>query len=169
MVIWNRHSTAAIEDEENVVAQGRDEDMKDQRALGEAILSTKSDAIVAADNHGIIYFWNPGAERIFGYASAEAVGQSLDIIIPERLRKRHWDGYSHVMSGGGSRYESGDVLAVPAIKSDGRRISIEFTIVSLRDGAGNLTGLAAIMRDVTQRFEEMRALKERLTGTNHRS
>jgi len=145
---------------------GRDEGMKDdQRALGEAILSTKSDAIVAADKHGIIYFWNPGAERIFGYASAEAVGQSLDIIIPERLRKRHWDGYSRVMRGGQSRYESGDVLAVPAIKNDGSRISIEFTIVSLRDGAGNLTGLAAVMRDVTKRFEEMRALKQKLTGT----
>jgi PAS domain S-box-containing protein len=136
-----------------------------RRAVGEAILSTSADAIVVADKDGIIYFWNPGAERIFGYASAEAVGQSLDIIIPERLRQRHWDGYSRVMRGGRSRYESGDVLAVPAIKRDGTRISIEFTIVSLRDGAGTLTGLAAIMRDVTKRFEEMRALKQKLAGT----
>lgn len=136
-----------------------------RRAVGEAVLSTSADAIVAADKDGIIYFWNPGAERMFGYASGEAVGQSLDIIIPERLRQRHWDGYSRVMRGGRSRYESGDVLAVPAIKRDGTRISIEFTIVSLRDGAGTLTGLAAIMRDVTKRFEEMRALKQKLAGT----
>jgi PAS domain S-box-containing protein len=149
-----------------VVAQRGDENVEDsRRAVGEAVLSTSADAIVAADKDGIIYFWNPGAERMFGYASGEAVGQSLDIIIPERLRQRHWDGYSRVMRGGRSRYESGDVLAVPAIKRDGTRISIEFTIVSLRDGAGTLTGLAAIMRDVTKRFEEMRALKQKLAGT----
>jgi PAS domain S-box-containing protein len=133
-----------------------------ERALAETILSTNSDAIVAADKDGIIFFWNPGAERIFGYPGADAVGQSLDIIIPERLRKRHWDGYSRVMKGGASRYDKGDVLAVPAIRNDGTQISIEFTIVPLRDGDGNLTGLAAIMRDVTRRFEEMQALKRKL-------
>jgi PAS domain S-box-containing protein len=137
----------------------------DQRLLGEAILSTSSDAIVAANESGIIVFWNPGAERVFGYASAEAVGQSLDIIIPEQLRKRHWDGYSRVMQGGASRYDAGDVLAVPAIKRDGTRISVEFTIVPLRDGAGKVTGLAAIMRDVTKRFEEMRDLRRRAAET----
>ena len=111
---------------------------------------------------GIIRFWNPGAERIFGYRSADAIGQSLDIIIPERLRKRHWDGYRRVIKTGESRYGEGDVLAVPGIKKDGAGVSIEFTIVPLRDGAGELTGLAAIMRDVTKRFEEMRALKQKL-------
>jgi PAS domain S-box-containing protein len=131
-------------------------------ALGGAILSTNSDAIVAADTEGIIRFWNPGAERIFGYRSADAIGQSLDIIIPERLRKRHWDGYRRVIKTGESRYGEGDVLAVPGIKKDGAGVSIEFTIVPLRDGAGELTGLAAIMRDVTKRFEEMRALKQKL-------
>jgi PAS domain S-box-containing protein len=103
-----------------------------------------------------------GAERIFGYASADAIGRSLDIIIPERLRKRHWDGYRHVIASGESRYGEGDILAVPGMKQDGTRVTIEFTIVPLRDGAGALTGLAAIMRDVTERFEEMRALKQKL-------
>jgi len=131
-------------------------------ALGGAILSTNSDAIVAADTEGIIRFWNPGAERIFGYRSADAIGQSLDIIIPERLRKRHWDGYRRVIKTGESRYGEGDVLAVPGIKQDGAGVSIEFTIVLLRDEAGELTGLAAIMRDVTKRFEETRALKQKL-------
>ena len=130
--------------------------------LAQAVLTTSSDAIVAADKDGIVVFWNPGAERIFGHASAEAVGRSLDIIIPERLRARHWEGYRRVMQGGESRYGHGDVLAVPAIRKDGVQISIEFTIVPLRDAAGTLIGLAAIMRDVTARFEETRALKRRL-------
>ena len=81
--------------------------------LTDAILSTVSDAIVAADEDGVVRFWNPGAERIFGYASAEAVGQTLDIIIPERQRARHWAGYRQVMATGESRYGRGDVLAVP--------------------------------------------------------
>jgi hypothetical protein len=82
-----------------------------------------------------------------------------------RLRKRHWEGYHHVIKSGESRYGHGDILAVPGIKEDGAGISIEFTIVPLRDGAGELTGLAAIMRDVTKRFEEMRALKQKLAET----
>ena len=132
------------------------------RALAAAVLSTNSDAIVAADREGTIVFWNRGAERIFGYASGDAVGRSLDIIIPERLRKRHWDGYRHVINGGESRYGQGDLLSVPAIRKDGAVVSIEFTIVPLRDEAGRMIGLAAIMRDVTKRFEEMRALRQKL-------
>jgi PAS domain S-box-containing protein len=130
--------------------------------LANAVLSTLSDAIVAADREGTIVFWNPGAERIFGYASAAALGQSLDIIIPERLRKRHWEGYHQVMKSGESRYGHGDILAVPGVKKDGTAISVEFTIVSLRDETSKLIGLAAIMRDVTKRFEDMRALKQKL-------
>ena len=132
------------------------------QALGEAILSAKSYAIVAADKTGAIVFWNPGAERIFGYASAEALGQSLDIIIPTRLRKRHWDGYRRVMKTGESRYGHGDILAVPAIKKNGMGLSIEFSIVPLRNESGELVGLIAIIRDVTKRFEEIRALKQKL-------
>jgi PAS domain S-box-containing protein len=130
--------------------------------LAQAVLSTHSDAIIAADKEGIIRFWNPGAERIFGYESGAAIGQSLDIIIPERLRKRHWDGYRQVIESGESRYGQGDILAVPGIRKDGSGISLEFTIVPLRAGSGELAGLAAIMRDVTKRFEEVRALKQRL-------
>jgi PAS domain S-box-containing protein len=139
-----------------------EEVMDTRRAVGEAILSATSDAIIAADKDGRIVLWNPGAERIFGYRGWEAVGRSLDIIIPERLRKPHWEGYARVINDGRSRYDSGEVLAVPAVTNDGRRISIEFTIVPLRDEAGLLTGLAAIIRDVTKRFEEMRVLKQSL-------
>jgi len=130
--------------------------------IAKAVLSTSADAIIAADKEGIIVFWNPGAERIFGYESAVAVGQSLDIIIPERLQKRHWDGYHRVIKSGESRYGHGDVLAVPGIKKGGVAISIEFTIAPLRNEAGELIGLAAILRDVSKRFEEMRALKRKL-------
>ena len=146
-----------------MVASGAHRERDDvQRTLGDAIVSANSDAIVAADKDGTIFFWNPGAERIFGYTSADAVGQSLDIIIPARLRKRHWDGYFQVMKSGESRYGHGDVLAVPAITKSGKGISLEFTIVSLRSQTGELLGFAAVMRDVTKRFEEKRALERKL-------
>ena len=131
-------------------------------SIAKAVISTSSDAIVAADKKGTIVFWNPGAERIFGFEASEAVGQSLDIIIPERLRKRHWDGYHQVMATGESRYDHGDILAVPGLKKDSTQISIEFTIVQVKDSAGQLAVLVAIMRDVTKRFEEVRALKKLL-------
>jgi PAS domain S-box-containing protein len=137
--------------------------------LAEAVLSMQSDAIIAADRDGAIRFWNPGAERIFGYASHEAIGRSLDIIIPERLRERHWEGYRRFMTTGETRYAHGDVLSVPGIRKDGATISLEFTIVPLRDAAGGLTGLAAIMRDVSARFEEMRALKQKLAQATRTS
>jgi PAS domain S-box-containing protein len=131
-----------------------------------ALLTSTSDAIIAADKDNIVRFWNPGAERIFGYTCAEAVGQSLDIIIPERLRKRHWDGYQRVMAGGDSRYSHGDILAVPGVKKDGTAISIEFTIAPLTDDAGLLTGMVAVIRDVTAKFEEMRALRRKLADAS---
>jgi PAS domain S-box-containing protein len=130
--------------------------------IGDAILSAQADAIIAANREGAIIFWNPGAERIFGFARAEAIGRSLDIIIPTRLRKRHWNGYSRVMESGESRYGEGDVLAVPGTAKDGRQLSLEFAIVLLRDESRRLIGLAAVMRDVTERFEETRALKRKV-------
>src|SRR3954454_20078252 len=132
--------------------------------LAHLILTTASDAIVAADRDGLIRFWNPGAERIFGFSSAEAVGQSLDLIIPERQRARHWEGYREVMLTGESRYDHGDLLSVPSLRKDGARISVEFTIIPLKDAEGRMEGMAAIMRDVTKRFEEMRALRQILAA-----
>jgi PAS domain S-box-containing protein len=134
----------------------------DPDLLAKAVLSARSDAIVAADRDGIIRFWNPGAERIFGHASGEAIGRSLDLIIPERLRKRHWDGFRHTIETGQSRYGEGDLLSVPALRKDGATISVEFTIVPLRTETGGMNGMVAIMRDVTARFEEMRQLKRKL-------
>ena len=129
--------------------------------IAEAVLSARADAIVAADSDGVIRFWNPGAERIFGYTQDEALGRSLDLIIPERLRQRHWEGYRKVMQTGQSRYGESDVLAVPALRKDGATISVEFTIVPLQE-SGRLIAVVAIMRDVSKRFEETRALKRKL-------
>lgn len=133
--------------------------MSDQ--LAQALLASSSDAIVATDREGHITFWNPGAERIFGFAANEAVGKSLDLIIPENLRARHWEGFRHVVQTGISRYGDGDLLSVPGLTRDGRRISVEFTIVMLRDEA-EVAGTVAVMRDVTKRFEEVRELRRRL-------
>ncbi|MFD1530049.1 PAS domain S-box protein [Pseudonocardia aurantiaca] len=130
--------------------------------LARAIMETPSEAIIATDQDGLITFWNPGAERIFGHPAAEAVGQSLDIIIPERLRAAHWKGFSDVIRTGESRYGTGEVLSVPGIRRDGERISLDFTIVMLNGADGSIVGMAAIMRDVTARFEELKGLRRRL-------
>lgn len=101
--------------------------------FAEAILTTCSDAITAADREGIICFWNSGAERIFGHAGNDAIGRSFDLIIPDRLRQRHWDGYRRVMETAKSRYGEGDVLSVPGVRKDGATIPVEFTIVMLQN------------------------------------
>jgi PAS domain S-box-containing protein len=121
--------------------------------IAQALLHTPSEAIIAADRDGIIRFWNPGAERIFGHSAADAIGRSLDLIIPERLRQRHWQGFRATMATGESRYGTGDVLAVPAQHRNGTTVSIEFTILPLQDDSGAISVIAAIMRDV--RFEEI--------------
>jgi PAS domain S-box-containing protein len=110
----------------------------------------------------VIRFWNRGAIRIFGFTAEEAIGASLDLIIPERLRNRHWDGYERVMASGETRYGAGDLLAVPAVAKDARQISVEFTIILLQDSERRVSGMAAILRDVTPRFEELRRLRREL-------
>jgi PAS domain S-box-containing protein len=130
------------------------------------LLRTTPDAVVYADAEGLIRYWNAGAERIFGFVSAEAVGQSLDIIIPQSLRQRHWDGYRNTMATGSTRYGDGDLLSVPAVRKDGSRISIDFTVTPFHDTVGRMLGIAAIMRDVTKRFEEMKALRAQSARTS---
>lgn len=125
------------------------------------LLQSMSEALVYADAEGRIQYWNAGAERIFGYPASDALGQSLDIIIPQSLRARHWEGYGKTMQTGTTRYGAGDLLAVPAVRKDGSRISIEFTVTPFHDQSGKLLGIAAIIRDATKRFEEMKALRQR--------
>ena len=132
--------------------------------IASAVLFTRSDAIIGSDCDGIIRFWNPGAERIFGYERNEALGQSLDLIIPERLRQRHWEGFRRTMQTGHSQYGEGDVLAVPALRKDGATLSVEFTIEPLRTESGSIYGMIAILRDVTKRFEENASAQAKLAG-----
>lgn len=119
------------------------------------------DAIMVCDAAGAIVLWNPAAERIFGFTEAEALGRSLDLIIPERQRQRHWDGYHKTMDTGITRYGA-DLLRVPALHKDGRTLSIAFTVSMLFSPQRQVSGIVAIVRDETARFAEERKLRARL-------
>lgn len=126
-----------------------------------ALVQALGDAVIVADPEGRVRLWTPAAERIFGYAADEVVGRSLDLIIPERFRERHWTGYHEVMRTGVTRYGA-DVLRVPAVRKGGEPISIAFTVALLRDTAGRVSGIAAVVRDETARWTEEQALRRRL-------
>jgi PAS domain S-box-containing protein len=132
-----------------------------QDMLCRIIVGESSDAIMFADRQGLIRLWNRGAERMFGYSAAEALGQSLDLIIPENLRGRHWDGYFRVMEGGESRYST-EMLSAPALCKDGTRISTEFSMVMVKGSDGSVLGVAAVIRDVSARWLREKDLKERI-------
>lgn len=134
----------------------------DPARFATTLLAGMPDAVVYSDADGLIRFWNAGATRIFGFTEAEALGQSLDIIIPPNLRERHWQGYRETMRTGQTRYGEGQLLSVPALRKDGARISVEFTIVPFTDEAGGMAGIASVMRDATARFTEMRQLRQRI-------
>jgi PAS domain S-box-containing protein len=127
--------------------------------VADALLDSAAEAIIATDRAGIITFWNAGAVRIFGFPAAEALGQSLDLIIPERLQARHWDGFHKMVDSGVSRYAEGHVLSVPGRRQDGAQISVAFTIAAIKEN-GAISGLVAVMRDVTASFEEMKRLRK---------
>jgi PAS domain S-box-containing protein len=120
-------------------------------------------AILFADRDGKIRFWNAGAEATFGYTPDEALGQSLDLIVPEKQRARHWEGWERVMASGVTKYGR-DPLAVPALRKDGSRISIEFNIVLLRAPTGELLGAAAMVQDVTARWQQQKEMNARLAA-----
>jgi len=137
--------------------------------LGRVLLESAANAVIYSDHDGVIRLWNPGAERLFGFTAAEAVGRSLDLIIPEPQRARHWAGFRRVMETGESRYGHGDLLAVPGLRKDGARVSLEFTIVPVHAEDGRMEGMVAVLRDVTRRFEEMRALRREIAALEKRS
>jgi PAS domain S-box-containing protein len=127
------------------------------------IVDNTQEAIIFADREGMIRLWNAGAETIFGYRAAEVLGQSLELIIPERLREQHRRGYRRVIETGVTQYDR-KLLAVPAIRKDGARISLEFTVVLLRQATGDVLGVAAILRDVTARWEREKAMRARMAA-----
>jgi PAS domain S-box-containing protein len=119
------------------------------------------EGVVFSDRDGVIRLWNRGAEAIFGCRPEDALGQTLDLIIPERWRARHWEGYRTVMRTGVTRYGR-EVLAVPASRSDGAQISIEFSIMLPTGRDGQVLGAVAIVRDVTTRWQQEQMLRRRL-------
>jgi PAS domain S-box-containing protein len=125
------------------------------------ILEALGDAVIICDSDGVIRFWNAAAEHLFGFIPSEALGSSLDLIIPERLRERHWAAFTRPMVTGQTRYQH-DVLRVPAMHKDGRTLSIAFTVGLLLGPQRGLTGLVAVIRDETKRFAEERDLRKRL-------
>jgi PAS domain S-box-containing protein len=129
--------------------------------LSQRIVADSNDAIMFSDREGLIRLWNNGAERMFGHTQADALGQSLDLIIPDNLRGRHWEGYYRVMESGESHY-SVDLLSAPALRKDGTRISTEFSMVLVKGDNGKVLGVAAIIRDVSARWQREKELKERI-------
>lgn len=135
--------------------------MSDTEMIYQQIIENSQDAILFADRDGIIELWNSGAEEIFGYTKEEVQGKSLDLIVPEKLRQRHWEGYHTVMKTGKSRYGK-ELLKVPAIRKDGTSISVEFTIMLVRNLRNEIVGTAAIIRDVTERWKQEKELKQKI-------
>jgi PAS domain S-box-containing protein len=125
------------------------------------LVARAGDGIVVSDPQGTIVVWNQAAERIFGFTEAEALGQSLDLITPERHRQRHWTGYDKTMRTGETRYGA-DVLRVPALHKDGRPLSIAFTVGLMFDADNKVTGITAVIRDETQKWNEERQMRRRL-------
>jgi PAS domain S-box-containing protein len=127
----------------------------------EQLVEVIGDAIVVSDAKGVINVWNPAAERLFGFTQAEALGNSLDLIVPERLRERHWAGYRKTMVSGETRYAH-DLLRVPTVHKDGRTLSIAFTVGLLFGPQREAIGIVAVIRDETTRFAEERNLRKRI-------
>jgi PAS domain S-box-containing protein len=125
------------------------------------IIAGIGDAVIVSDAGGAIILWNAAAERMFGYTETEALGNSLDLITPERLRARHWEGYHKSMATGITKYGN-DLLRVPAVHKDGRAMSIAFTVAMLFTPEQKVSAIVAVIRDETARFNEDRALKKRL-------
>jgi PAS domain S-box-containing protein len=132
------------------------------------IIDNSSIAVIYGDTSGVVRLWNKGAEEIFGWTAEEVVGQSMDLIIPQKHRAKHWEGYDQVMKTGVSKYGR-NVLAVPALTKNGRRISIEFNVVLLKAPSGEVIGIAALLQDVTQRWERDKALRQRLAAAETQS
>jgi PAS domain S-box-containing protein len=132
------------------------------------LVAGAGDAIIVCDARGAIALWNRSAERIFGFTEAEALGQSLDLIIPQRQRERHWEGYHKTMATAVTKYGA-DVLRVPALHKDGHTLSIAFTVSMLFSDDQKVTGIVAMVRDESERFAELRDLRKRLLELESRN
>jgi PAS domain S-box-containing protein len=128
----------------------------------EELIQAMGDAVVVAGADGTIAYWNPAATRIFGFTEDEAMGRPLDLIIPERQRARHNEGYAKTIATGTTRYGT-SLLRVPAQHKDGHRLSIAFTVALLKGENGDVGGVAAVIRDESDRFAQEQQLRKRIT------
>jgi PAS domain S-box-containing protein len=127
----------------------------------QALVATVGDGVMASDASGAITLWNPACVRMFGFTEAEALGKSLDLIIPQRQQKPHWDGYHKTMETGITKYGN-DVLRVPAVHKDGHTLSIAFTVSMLHADDGKVFAIVAVIRDESVKFAEDRQLRKRV-------
>lgn len=124
--------------------------------LADLVLAQTTDAVVYAGRDGRIAIWNAASEALFGFTAGEALGQSLDLIIPERLRAAHWSGFDAALASGRTRL-AGRPSLTRAVHKDGRKLYVEMTFALVKDDAGAVLGSVAIARDVTERVEKERA------------
>ena len=134
-----------------------------QRELEVAAIAHAADAIIFADARGTMRTWNRAAVAVFGFAEHEAVGQSLNLIIPEYLRRAHWDGYHRAMDSGQTRL-AGRTTTTGALHKDGHRLYVEMSFAVVRGPDGAVVGSVGVARDATRRYEEEKA---RHQGRSH--
>jgi len=132
-----------------------------QDAVYRRIVEQTTDAVIFADREGLVRIWNRGAQAVFGFTGDEALGQSLDIIIPEELRKRHWEGYNRAIEAGRTRLGS-RVLVTRALHRDGSRLYVDLSFAVIVDASGHAEGALAVGRNVTERYLADRALRKRV-------
>ena len=136
----------------------QDLDMADVAGL---LVEQAPDAMIFADGDGVIRVWNEAASRVFGHASEAALGQSLDLIIPEQFREAHWKGFDRALEDGRTKYE-GKALPTRSVRADGETIYVELSFAIIRDDDGEVIGSLAQARDITERREQERATRARL-------
>lgn len=138
--------------------------MSDEVTTGvpdEALVDQSPDATIYADREGVIRRWNAAAERIFGYAAADALGKDLNIIVPEKLQDSHWTGYDRALAAGDTKYR-GQSLPTRAKKADGSEIYVELSFAIVHGPDGAVAGALAQARDISERFERDRAMRREL-------
>jgi PAS domain S-box-containing protein len=132
-----------------------------------AIVESSDDAIIGKDINGVITSWNRGAERIFGYPASEALGASLDLIIPERFRRAHWEGFQRAIDTGRTKYAD-RVLTTRSAHRDGSKLYVDLSFGLVTDDKGAILGALAIGRDCTARYVADAALKARLAALENK-
>jgi PAS domain S-box-containing protein len=130
--------------------------MKNQTSLGDRIIEDVADALIYADRSGAIVRWNRASHVLFGYSAEEAIGSSLELIIPEHLRTAHWKGFDAAIASGTTKLQGRPTLT-RALHKSGRKLYIEMTFALVKDSNGEVLGSVAIARDVTERVERERA------------